>query len=180
MFKTVSALTVALAAASSASALELSVSSAPTEGLPGYTNYTLTLSGAGELNAMTFEASGEFNQNAFSGVFFDAASPAIKAVFPEIDQQDTYFLFNQSSALIVTSGEDGTSLRGDLAFQDNKSAGFALAQLVAPTGSDVFVFLQGGVGNDANTVIFDGNIVPEPASAALLALGGLAALRRRA
>ncbi|WP_428389801.1 PEP-CTERM sorting domain-containing protein [Mucisphaera sp.] len=182
MFKTATALTVALAAATSASALSLEVTSAPTTGLAGYTTYTLTLVGDGEFNAALVSIEGPLNQESAFGQIGLFADDGLFAFVPATADTDSYFLFDRPALLV--DGEFGESANGILAtfaYSDNQSGPFPLAQVVLQDGDSANVLVQGGVGDDANTVIFDGVIpIPEPASAALLALGGLAALRRRA
>lgn len=181
MFKTASALTVALVAASSASALDLTVTSAPTTGLAGYTTYTLTLTGAGEFNAMSASITGPLRQESQFGQTGVFANDGLFAFFPALADTDSYFTFARPN-LLVSAGETATSLEAVFAFATNASAPFALAQVVLEDGATADVRVAGGVGDGANDVIFSGTIgvIPEPASAALLALGGLAALRRRA
>ncbi|MEQ9461728.1 MAG: PEP-CTERM sorting domain-containing protein [Phycisphaeraceae bacterium] len=181
MFKTVSALTVALAAASSASALSLEVTSAPTTGLAGYSTYTLTLVGDGEFNAMNASFSGPLNQEV-QGLSAQFQNDGLLVFFPALAATDSFFTFDRPN-LLVSATESDTSLEAVFAFDSNRSAPFGLAQLVIADGDTVTATILGGVGDGANDVIFEGSVtevIPEPASAALLALGGLAALRRRA
>ncbi|WP_428389798.1 hypothetical protein [Mucisphaera sp.] len=150
-------------------ALEVEIRSKPTPGLLGFTTYTLALVGDGEFNAMKIDIQairGELNQEIRFGQRGLFADDGIFQFVPETKETDTYFLFDRPSLLVDgETGETDTQLLATFAFSENQSTPFPLAQVVVRDSTSQFdLFVQGGVGENANNVIFDGFtlVIPSP------------------
>ncbi|QDU71336.1 hypothetical protein [Mucisphaera calidilacus] len=183
MFKTATALTVALAA--STAMAEVTVDKAPNASLAGYTTYTVTVTGADlGFNAatITLDAPAGLNQSEAFGQIGLFADDGLFAFVPSTVIEDTYFLFNRPALLVDGSfGESATGLEASFAYADPIAADFAAMQVViedSATEAWVKIDLAYPGGTEIITV-FNENIIPTPATGALFGLAGLAAFRRR-
>jgi hypothetical protein len=176
---------------STAIALDLTITSQPTTGLPGYTTYTLTLTGDGELNAIQVDIRNfTINQADVFGPGIPSvfANDPLLLFFPQLADTDSYFLFDRPN-LLVSASESESSMNLVAAFITNITAPFPLLQLVIPDNTKILagstvppdqanLLIRGGIGDDANTIIASLG-VPTPASATLLALLTPPLLRRQ-
>ncbi len=165
-------------------AITTSFTSSPTVGLAGYTTYEVNLtSDSGDMYGFEISFDGPMNQINPLGtpsifrpdlLFFDT--------FPELDW-DSHFLFYESELIVVPgASESPTHLYGTFAFtgasvQVYLGPSVSIAQLVIADGNTVE--MTGAVTVGITEVDFAEFTIPEPATISLLAIGGIAMLRRR-
>ncbi len=175
-------------------AITASVTSQATTGLSGYTTYSVTLTTDTDLLA-SFDISfnGSMNQVSPSGneTIFLPENPSIyiASTVDLILERDSHFLFRESQLTVVgSSSESGTSLAATFAFPAGTNdpmmaSSINIAQIVIADGNTVEITGVVAVapfgGSSPVDVTLSSFTIPEPASISLLAIGGLALLRRR-
>ncbi len=159
-------------------AVTTSFTSSPTPNpFSGYTTYDVTLtSDTGNLTG--FEVS-------FNGAMLQGPSPTYGVFLPDTPPSplfDSCFLFTESQLAVGSSSESGTSLIAVFAFSGglgdpNVAASINIAQIIIADGYTVE--MSGNVTVGTTEVSFANTTIPEPATISLLAIGGIAMLRRK-
>ncbi len=177
-------------------ATTVSVTETPTPNVPGNVTYTLTaISDAGDISGFDFVGNGtnfgffgpmnQVNPAGNASVFTDA-NGFFGFVGADI-LDDSQFLLASGDGTVVGADETANSLQAaiDVGTVNAISGPFAFAQISAPIGQEVtfagtFTVITGSGAILENVSGSLGVIIPEPTSAALLALGlaGVAARRR--
>ncbi len=156
-------------------AVTASFTSSPTPSpFSGYTTYIVNLtSDSGDMFGFDIDFDGSMIQGTFPyGVFLPVA--------PSNPLLDSCFLFTESGLNVAVSSESGTSLTAAFAFDAMVHIPIptvAIAQLVIADGNTVS--MTGSVMIGIDEVDFAEFTIPEPATISLLAIGGIALLRRR-
>ncbi len=178
-----------IASTAQAEAIEASFTSEPTFELPGYTTYQVTLTtDSGDLTGFDLTLTGhgevlnQITHDLFPSTIFKDANFLFS--FIEADyRQDTQFKFNDDEILLGTSSENTSHISANFALDGGINSPLAapsinVLQVCMPNGS--YASLTGKVTVGLEDVQLPAPfVVPEPASLALLAAGGLAILRRR-
>ncbi len=164
-------------------AITASFASSPTPSLSGYTTYLVNLTtDSGLLTGFEIRFDGPMNQVSPSGDY-GVYRPAIYPPLPDpFMDQDSHFLFPESDVISVGESESSTHLAATFAFSGglsdpNAAASIYIAQIVIADGNTVE--MTGKVTVGITEVSLSDFTIPEPASAALLAIGSLGLMLRR-
>jgi hypothetical protein len=158
---------------------DVSIESAPAEGLPGHRTYTFWLDYvtnynnirlAGEISGDLFQATGR------PSPFQSDAPPA------QLDT-DSHFLFDRNTIAVFDAAKEADNaslLRGDFYFPATSQAAsrVAIAQITTDNPSSVDYDFSLEVALNLAPLRLTGTLIPEPTSSLLLAIGGLAAAVR--
>ncbi len=167
-------------------AVTTSFTSSPTVDLAGYTTYIVTLtSDTGDLTGFEVSFDGPMNQmNLFdlSTIFIPDIQTTQFAPHPIFDW-DSHFLFYESDLIVVPgASESPTHLAAIFAFTGASALIYTgpsveIAQIIIADGNTVE--MTGEVSVGVTIVAFADFTIPEPATISLLAIGGIAMLRRK-
>ncbi len=172
-----------IATASQAAVTALHDGGTPTGGLPGFTTYIVTLNSSADMTAFALSLDADpgsaLNQ-------LEAGGPGttmftnFNFIFPNPDQ-DTQFMLGSGDVINGSPAtEDLVSLTGDFAFPNGSGFIASSINLIQVCMADGDVSVLTGTVVDANLESSAINLViPEPASLALLSMGGISMLIRR-
>ena len=185
MKQVVSVIAVLAIATAAQAAVVGSYTSSPTTDLPGYTTYAISLtSDYDDLSGFEVSLTADAANQVYSGLTIFEDNNAFFESFGALEEQDTQFNFLSTEVSLSYASEGtgpGVVLAGTFTLGGPiwppAPYGFNLITLCMPTGNTAV--LSGMVALGLTEEAFADLVIPEPATLALLAAGGLAMLRRR-